>query len=88
MVNTIPTIIVDVLLAGAAVALFGATIRSMLPRRGERRRGGLHRTLGVRVALWKPRPVPSVRGDLRPFLVRVEPLTTRRQGLARRASWP
>ncbi len=31
MVNIIPTIIFDVLLVGAAVALFGAVIRSALP---------------------------------------------------------
>ena len=85
MVNLIPTIISDVLLAGAAVALFGATIRSMLPRRGGVRRGGLRREGVTRVALWQPRR-RSVRGELRPALGRVEPLTTRRQELARRAS--
>ena len=79
MVNVIPTIIFDVLLVGAAVALFGATIRSMLPRRGR-----LHLAQGPRVVLWQPRQ--SVRGELRPALGRVEPLTTRRQELARRAS--
>lgn len=80
MVNTIPTIIFDVLLAGAAVALLGTTIRSMLPRRG-----GLYRDGRIAVALWQPRR-RSVRGELRPALGRVEPLATRRQELARRAS--
>ena len=84
MVNLIPTIIFDVLLVGAAVALLGATIRSMLPRRGERSGGGL-RHVGPRVVLWQPRR-QSVRGELRPALGRVEPLATRRQELARRAS--
>lgn len=84
MVNTIPTIIFDVLLAGAAVALLGATLRSMLPRRGARRRGGLRHESGARVVLWQPRE--PVRGELRPALGRVEPLATRRQELARRAS--
>ncbi len=78
MVNTIPTIIFDVLLVGAAVALLGATLRSMLPRGG----GVLGRFLPI--ARW--RPVRSVRGELRPALGRVEPLATRRQALARRAS--
>ena len=85
MVNLIPTIISDALLAGAAVALFGATIRSMLPRRGGVHRGGPHREGVTRVALWQPRQ-RSVRGELRPALGRVEPLATRRQELARRAS--
>ena len=85
MVNTIPTIIVEVLLAGSAVALLGVTIRSMLPRRGARRRGGLRMLDVPRVALWQPRR-RSVRGELRPALGRVEPLATRRQELARRAS--
>ena len=89
MVNLIPTIIFDVLLAGAAVALLGATLRSLLPRggglhRGRLRRGGLRREGVARVALWQPRC--SVRGELRPALGRVEPLATRRQELARRAS--
>ncbi len=85
MVNLIPTITFDVLLAGAAVALFGATIRSMLPRRGGLRRGGPRVENGARVTLWQPRR-RSVRGELRPALGRVEPLATRRQELARRAS--
>ncbi len=84
MVNTIPTIIFDVLLASAAVALLGATIRSMLPQRGRLRRGGLRHESGARVTLWHPRE--PVRGELRPALGRVEPLATRRQELARRAS--
>ena len=79
MVNIIPTIVFDVLLVGGALALFVATLRSILPR-GVALPG--LRSLALR------RPRQSVRGDLRPFLVRVEPLTTRRQGLARRASWP
>ncbi len=85
MVNLIPTIIFDVLLAGAAVALLGATIRSMLPRRRGLRRGGLRRKGAAGVALWQPRR-RSVRGELRPALGRVVPLATRRQELARRAS--
>lgn len=75
MVNVIPTIIFDVLLAGAALALFGATIRSMLPRGAWRWR-----------APWARRRRHPLVVTLRPALGRVEPLATRRQALARRAS--
>ncbi len=85
MVNTIPTIIFDVLLAGAAVTLLGATLRSMLPRRGALRWGRRDHVSAARVTLWQPRR-RSARGELRPALGRVEPLATRRQELARRAS--
>ena len=76
MENTIATIVFDVVLVGAALALFGATLRSIFPRR----RG----VPGWRAVALRPRQ--SVRGELRPALVRVEPLTARRQALARRAS--
>ena len=78
MVNVIPTIIFDVLLVGAAVALFGATVRSMLPRGGG--------VLGRFLPSARRRSLRSVRGELSPGLGRVVPLTTRRRALARRAS--
>ncbi len=80
MVNVLPTIIFDVLLAGAAVALLGATLRSMLPRgsalRGPRRWP----------APWARRRRHPLVVTLRPALGRVDPLATRRQALTRRAS--
>ena len=80
MVNVIPTIIFDALLAGAAVALFGATLRSMAPR------GSVRRGVWRWRAPWARQRRHPLVVTLRPALGRVEPLATRRQALTRRAS--
>ena len=80
MVNLIPTIIFETLLVLAATALFGATVRSMLPRGGVAF-GRFLPIAGGRSGRAVRRGSRAARGR-----GRVVPLAARRRELARRAS--